>query len=121
MTNPLSLRRTLSVLALLAAFIGHASWALAGTSGNIRGVVSDASTGAPIAGAKVQIASPSQSITTTTDAHGQFTVFYLQPDDYTMTAEKAGYDSRSVSGYSVQADQTQVFDMQLSPSATSSR
>jgi large repetitive protein len=111
----------MSVLALLAAFMGQASWAMAGTSGNIRGLVRDASTGAPIAGARVELASPSQSITTTTDAHGQFTVFDLQPDDYTMTAEKSGYDTRSVSGYSVQADQTQVFDMQLSPSTTSSR
>ena len=116
MMKPSSLR-LLSLLGLLIAFFGQPSWALAGTSGNIAGVVRDATTGAPIAGVQLQITSPAQTVTTTTDAHGHFVVFYLQPDDYTMTAEKAGYNTRSVSGYTVYADQTQQYDLQLNPSS----
>lgn len=64
----------------------------------------------------MQVSSQSQTATTTTDAHGHFIIFSLQPDDnYTFTAEKAGYYSRTVSGYSVFADQTQRYDLQLIP------
>ena len=121
MVNGFSLRRSLSVLGLLAAFIGQASWASAGTLGGIAGIVTDAKTGAPVAGVHLQISSPSQTITVTTDSHGHYIAFSLQPDDYTLTAEKAGYDTRSLSGYSVYADQTQQYDLQLDPgSATTS-
>jgi hypothetical protein len=119
MVRAFSLRRSLTVLGMLAAFIGQASWATAGTLGGISGVVTDAKTGAPIAGAHVQISAPSQSVTVTTDARGHYIAFSLQPDDYTLTAEKDGYGTRSVSGESVFADQTQVYDLQLEPGSNS--
>ena len=115
----LNVRTTLATLGLLAAFLGEASWALAGTSGNIRGILTDAKTGAPIAGAGIEIKSGSQQIMTTTDAHGRYVAFALQPDNYTLTAEKPGYDTRSVSGYPVSADQTQIYDLQLDPASSS--
>jgi hypothetical protein len=117
MLKTLSLRRSLSLLGLLVAFMSQSSWALAGTSGNIAGVVRDATTGTPVAGVRLEIASGSQAVTTTTDAHGHFVVFSLQPDDYTLTAEKAGYNTRSLSGYPVYADQTQQYDVQLRPAS----
>ena len=110
-----SMRRSLSLLAMLVAFASLASVGRAGTLGNIQGVISDSATGAPIAGVRLEITSGSQAATVTTDAHGHFVVFSLQPDDYTLTAEKAGYATRSVAGYSVFADQTQVYDLQLDP------
>ena len=110
-----TLQRSLSLLGLIAALVGQASWATAGTLGGIGGLVTDARTGAPLAGVHLQISSPSQTITTTTDAHGHYIVFSLPPDEYTLTAEKSGYDTRSFSGYSVYADQTQVYDLQLDP------
>ena len=109
------LRPSLMALALLVASVAQPSWALAGTSGGIAGIVRDATTGAPIPGVRLQITSGSQATTATTDAHGHYVVFYLQPDDYTLTAEKTGYSSRSISGYTVQADQTQQYDLQLTP------
>ena len=115
MTKHLSLQQALCLLALAAAFAAQAGSALAGTSGNIAGIVRDASTGAPIAGVHLQIASGSQSVATTTDARGHFVVFNLQPDDYTLTAEKSGYATRSLSQYAVFADQTQQYDLQLDP------
>ena len=110
-----SLRRSLSLLGLLAVFASQAAVATAGTLGGISGIVTDAKTGAPLAGVRVEVSSPSQSITVTTDAHGHYIAFSLQPDDYTLTLEKDGYTSRAVSGFSVFADQTQQYDLKLSP------
>ena len=118
--NMFSLRRALGLFALLLAFVSHESVALAGTLGGIAGTVTDATTGAPIPGVKLQLRSSSQSATATTDAKGRFIVFSLQPDDYTLTAVKDGYTRQAISGYSVYADQTQRYDLQLTP-ATASR
>jgi hypothetical protein len=120
MMNRISLRRTLGAMGLLLAFGGQASIALAGTSGGIAGIVTDAKTGAPISGVLLQITSPSQSVKTTTDAHGRYIVFALQPDNYTVSAEKDGYDARSVSDEAVFADQTQQYDLKLTPASQES-
>lgn len=107
-----SMRFSLAVLALLVAFGSQATWALAGTSGGIAGVVSDSKTGAPVPGVQVKVSSPSDSATVTTDAHGHYVVFSLQPDDnYTFTLAKSGYVTKTASGFSVYADQTQRYDL----------
>ncbi|HEX4013741.1 MAG TPA: carboxypeptidase-like regulatory domain-containing protein [Candidatus Cybelea sp.] len=118
--NRSSLQRTLCAMGLLLAFGGQAGVALAGTSGGIGGIVTDAKTGAPISGVRLQITSPSQSVTTTTDAHGRYIVFTLQPDDYTVSAQKNGYDGSSISGEAVFADQTQQYDLKLTPASEAS-
>ncbi len=110
-----SLGRPLAALGLLLAFASQAAPAFAGTSGGIAGIVTDAKTGAPIAGVRLEISSPSQSTTVTTDARGHFIAFALQPDNYTVTAVKSGYETQSVDGYSVYADQTQLYDFSLQP------
>jgi hypothetical protein len=119
MMTSLLLRRSLSAIALVAALASQASFASAGTLGGIGGIVTDAKTGAPIAGAHVQISSPSQTVTATTDARGHYVALSLPPDDYTLTAQKDGYVTESTSGYSVYADQTQVYDLKLTPGSTS--
>jgi hypothetical protein len=78
----------------------------AGTTGTLRGRVVDATTNAPIAGAVVMAASPSQSAQTVTDAGGQYSFISLQPDTYTVSASKTGYDPLSQPGISVVADQS---------------
>ncbi len=110
-----SLGRPLAALGLLLAFASQSGTAFAGTSGGIAGIVTDAKTGAPIAGVSLQISSASQSVTVTTDARGHFIALALQPDDYTVTAVKTGYDTQSLAGYSVYADQTQLYDFSLHP------
>jgi hypothetical protein len=102
-----------AALALLVALASLSAWALAGTSGGIAGVVTDSKTGAPVSDVKVKISSPSEAVNVTTDAHGHYIVFSLQPDDYTLTLEKAGYVTKTLSGYSVYADQTQRYDLTL--------
>ena len=110
-----SLSRPLATLGLLLAFASQTAPAFAGTSGGIAGIVTDAKTGAPIAGVRLQISSPSQSISVTTDARGRFIALALQPDDYTLTAIKSGYNTQSLDGYPVFADQTQQYDFSLQP------
>lgn len=121
--NPGGMKRSLflhslGLIALVAALAGQTVSAPAGTLGNIAGTVRDAKTGAPIAGVRLQIASPSQAVVVTTDAHGYFVAFSLPPDDYTVTAQKDGYDTTAFPGYSVFADQTQQYDLRLNPSST---
>lgn len=89
------------------------SLAAAGTTGAISGTVVDAATGAPIAGAIVTVASASQRASVTTDAGGRFSFVSLAPDEYTATAEKSGYDTASLAGVAVFADNTQVIHVTL--------
>jgi hypothetical protein len=80
-------------LALFFVFAAQPGWASAGDMGGIAGTITDAKTGAPIA------------------------VLSLPPDDhYSLTLQKDGYYARTVSGYSVYADQTQEYDITLTPS-----
>ncbi|MBV8154134.1 MAG: TonB-dependent receptor [Candidatus Eremiobacteraeota bacterium] len=70
------------------------------------GLVRDTS-GAPVAGATVNVVSPSQTASTTTDAQGHFIILSLAPDTYTVNVTKTGYQPTSFPGEVVFADQTQ--------------
>jgi hypothetical protein len=85
--------------------------ALAGTTGALSGVVT--SDGKPVAGVKITATSPSGIAVATTDASGHFTFASLAPDDYTLIAEKNGYDRASFGGAVVFADATQVVTLQI--------
>jgi hypothetical protein len=85
----------------------------AGTTGFINGVVTDSQTRAPIAGARVQVASPSQIASAVTDAHGAYAFVSLSPDTYTVTVTKDGYLTTAVTGVTVFADATQVVNVSL--------
>lgn len=79
----------------------------AGSTGGLSGVLTDGATGAPLANAKITVASPSQIATRSTDASGNFAFLSLAPDTYTVSAEVGGYDASSTSGITVTADQIQ--------------
>ena len=85
----------------------------AGTTGALTGVVADVTTGAPIAGARVTATSPSQVATTTTNSIGRYSFVSLAPDDYTLTAERNGYETAAVAGIAVFADATQVVTLRM--------
>ena len=101
----------MAVLAFVAWSVG-AGTALAGTTGSLRGVVTEIG-GAPIAGVTVTVTSPSQTASTVTDSGGHFTFASLAPDDYAVSAEKAGYDKASYAGAVVFADVTQVLTVTM--------
>ncbi len=104
------LLRTALVALLVVVFQG--TWALAGTTGSISGKVTDQN-GNGIVGARVTIASPSQSETMTTAANGFYSALNLSPDTYTITTSKDGYDTAQVYGITVQADQVSRADVTL--------
>ncbi|HXO18229.1 MAG TPA: TonB-dependent receptor, partial [Candidatus Dormibacteraeota bacterium] len=70
-------------------------------------------THAPIAGAVVSAVAPSQTAQATTDAGGVFSFISLQPDTYTVSASKVGYDPQSQPGISIVADQSATADLAL--------
>ena len=89
--------------------------ALAGTTGSISGIVTDAKTGTPVSDARVVAHALSQELTTTTDSRGYFVFFTLPPDNYSITVQKARYATQSSSGYEVEADQTQLYGFEITP------
>ncbi len=90
----------------------------AGTTGTIVGQIVDAAGGAPLAGARVTIVSPSQSASSVTDAGGGFRFLSLNPDTYTVTVTRPGYETLTLAGVTVQADQTQTLDRSLAKALT---
>ncbi|MBV8596700.1 MAG: carboxypeptidase regulatory-like domain-containing protein, partial [Candidatus Eremiobacteraeota bacterium] len=88
------MRRAVLATLLLALV---STWAVsspvrAGTTGALSGYVllPDSS---PLAGAKVTVASPTQTASTTSDLRGHFVFISLVPDTYVVTASKDGYDT----------------------------
>ncbi|MGB8908576.1 MAG: carboxypeptidase-like regulatory domain-containing protein, partial [Candidatus Cybelea sp.] len=94
MSSSRTLRQAVTAVALAVAFLGQGTWALAGVSGNITGVIKDSS-GAPVAGVQVQAISASMNRTATTDAGGHFVFLSLNPDTYTINLNKEGYQGIS--------------------------
>ena len=114
MKHQRTLRRVAVALMLLVAFLFQGTWALAGTTGGLNGSVTDAK-GAPVVGAVVIATSPSQVATATTDSHGHFAFLSLSPDTYTVTVSKADFNTASLSGVTVFADQNYTISLVLSP------
>ncbi len=110
-----SLRHAFVAVMITLAMLAQGTWALAGTTGNISGTVTDSANGKPVADAKITAVSPSQSATATTDAGGRFTLLALAPDTYTVSVSKDGYTPASVGGVSVFADQTQTLALTATP------
>ncbi len=105
MNHQRTLRQVGIALMLLVVFLVQGTWALAGTTGGLSGVVTDEN-GAAVSGASITAASPSGSSTTSTDATGHFVFVSLAPDTYTVSAAKTGYMPVSQRGITVFADQT---------------
>ena len=96
--------------------LGPGTWVLAGTTGSLSGTITDTSTGAGIAQAKVTVTSPSQTVSTTTDSSGHFTFASLAPDTYTVSAESKDTIHSPQSGINIFADQGQTLRPFHSPS-----
>jgi hypothetical protein len=109
------MKRSLAASLLLALFSLNAP-AVAGTTGSLKGRVTDATTHAPIAGAIVSAVSPSQRATARTDATGTYVFLSLEPDTYTVTASRDGFDPQSTPGQSIFADQSSQLNFSLQSS-----
>jgi TonB dependent receptor/Carboxypeptidase regulatory-like domain/TonB-dependent Receptor Plug Domain len=113
----LLLKRSVVAAFLILSFVLQGTTSvLAGTTGSITGIVTDSSTQKPISGASVNAISASQSATAKSDSAGRFTFISLAPDTYVISVAAApGRDAYSLSGITVQADQTQSVTLTPSP------
>jgi hypothetical protein len=111
----------LCAIIMLVAWLSQGTWALAGTTGGLSGVISDAKTGAPIADAKVTVSSPSQTATTTADSGGHYVFLALAPDTYVLSVVKDQYASTSQAGVTVFADAQSQFNLRLEKLQTIAR
>src|SRR5450755_3830610 len=102
------------IVAILVVLSCCCSTSVAGTTGGISGRVSD-QLGAPLAGAKVTVTSPSQISSAVSDARGFYSLLNLTPDTYTITASKDGFDTAQLAGITVQADQTASAAISMRP------
>ena len=82
------------------------------STGTISGKVTDAYTGAALAGADVSTLPATTSVTT--DATGSYTISNVPAGSYTLTAAKSGYNSASTS-VTVTGGQTSTADAGLVP------
>ncbi|HET9030095.1 MAG TPA: TonB-dependent receptor [Candidatus Aquilonibacter sp.] len=96
--------------ALISTFLTPA-WA--GTTGSLKGRITDSATGAPIAGVRVTANAAIGVQTVTTDNAGTFVFLSLEPDTYTVTIEKSGYETQSLPGQSIFADQSSVLNVTM--------
>lgn len=108
------LGRIAAVVCVLSGIVG--ATALAGVTGNISGRITD-DQGNPLNAAKVTAASPSLSASSPSDTHGFYAILNLSPDTYSVSAAKDGYDTATIAGVTVQADQTEPANIVLHPSA----
>jgi len=106
--------RSVFVGALVAGICFNAA-AVAGTTGTLSGVIVTTA-GKPIAGVRVSAVSPSQATSTDSDAAGHFTLLSLEPDTYTVTFTKTGFESSALTGITILADQVQTLRVSLTVS-----
>jgi hypothetical protein len=87
--------------------------------GTITGTVRDANTGAPIAGARLQMGNTRQALggplTATTDDDGRFRVEGVDPERKTVEASAPGYMRRYVSGVLATPGRALTLDIALTP------
>ncbi len=98
-------RCTLSAIAGVLTLALFTGFALAGTTGALRGVVTD-QRHAPVAGATVVVTSPAQREQTVTDAAGRFGFISLMPATYAVTIIRREYGTLAIQDVAVSADAT---------------
>jgi hypothetical protein len=101
-----------TALLLLAAFLLQGTWALAGTTGGLNGTVTDEN-GAAVSSATVTVTSASQQATTSTDAGGHYVFLNLAPDTYTISVSKDNFNTASLTGVTVFADNNFTQDVHV--------
>lgn len=106
-------RCTLSAIAGVLTLALFTGFALAGTTGALRGVVTD-QRHAPVAGATVVVTSPAQREQTVTDAAGRFVFISLMPSTYAVTITGREYGTLAIQDVAVSADATSSMVARLS-------
>ena len=107
--------RTALLCAIFIMFAAHSNSAVGqGEQGTITGTVTDQS-GAVVPGAKVTVkeVSTQAESTTVTNARGYYTIPYLAPGTYDVTAESKGFSTETISGVHLTVDLSTSIDLKL--------
>lgn len=102
------LRTWLSALVMIGMVLTSAvpAFAVGGQTGALQGTVVDGTTKAPVSGAAIVAAAPSARYTATTDKNGFFQLNGVTVDTYSLSISAPGYETFTLSGVTVQGDQT---------------
>ena len=84
---------------------------LAGTTGKLKGKVTDQQTGEPLIGANVLIVGT--SFGAATDVNGEYTIGNLEPSSYEVKFSYIGYQAKTVTGIRINVDLTTELNLQL--------
>ena len=109
----------LLAVAFLTLFSFMPGPALAGTTGAISGVITDAA-GRPLDGVTVNAVSPSQTAHAVTDDFGGYRFASLAPDVYTLTLSAPGYQTVQQNDVVVFADQVDSVSVPLAKAVAGS-
>lgn len=110
------LKRSAAISALLAfSVLALFSIGVAGTTGKIAGKVIDAQTKEPLFGVNVLVLGTTMGAAT--DMNGEYFIINLPPGTYQLRASAVGYTAMSISGVSVNVDQTTRIDFSLESQA----
>jgi Ca-activated chloride channel family protein len=96
------LKRTILAIALIAILIPTVI--LAGSTGKIKGVITDRDTGSSISGVSVSLDGTTLSVITDND--GRFLMTWIKPGNYTLRIASIGYCTIEVDSLIVAADMT---------------
>jgi Carboxypeptidase regulatory-like domain/TonB-dependent Receptor Plug Domain len=107
------MRYLLCTVALALLLTVRPSLGTAGTTGVLSGRIVDSSSNAALAGARVTVASPSESASATTDANGSYRFLSLAPDSYVVSVTQQGYEPVTQPGIAILADQTRTLNVSL--------
>lgn len=109
-----SIVRTMAAASFAVLLVAlSVSAAFAGTTGVIRGTVTDAQTKAPLANVQVTASSPSGTYSATTNARGFYSMLGVFSDTYMLSFQIERYKPVSIPGVVVFADQSQVVNASL--------
>lgn len=97
-------------------FLSGAAYAQTAATGNIEGIVTDA-TGAVLPGVTVVVKNTETNVTreATTDGAGRYRASALQPGTYQVTATLSGFQAKPIEGIAVQVGQTYGVDVHMRP------
>ncbi|MCK5033455.1 MAG: carboxypeptidase-like regulatory domain-containing protein, partial [Calditrichia bacterium] len=105
--------RILSIL--LIFFVMFSSFLLAGTTGKIAGLITDASTGEPLPGVNITV--EETFLGAATDLDGYYVILNLPPGKFTISAQFIGYSTSIIQEVRINIDQTTRLDFELKEEA----
>ncbi|SYZ73922.1 putative TonB-dependent receptor plug [Candidatus Zixiibacteriota bacterium] len=109
-------RKLLFIMAVLSGLLMAASFALAGSTGKIKGVVTDKETGEPIPGASVLLMGTKQGAMT--DPDGKYMITLVPPATYVLKVTSVSYSEMQVTDVEVKADLTTEINVKMSKAVT---